>query len=165
MLQGRTHLEKNMKKITMLCAGLAFTIFHVLSLLAADRGTPAEAKAMLEKAVAHYKSAGRKQALADFNAKKAPFGDRDLYVVCIGSDHTIIANGGFPQYVGVSADMIKDVDGKSVGRAGWEVATKQGQGEISYRWLNPMTHNVEPKVTYFAKAGEEVCGVGAYNPQ
>ena len=52
---------------------------------------------MLQKAVAYYKAVGRKQALADFTAKKAPFGDRDLYVVCIGPEHTITANGGFPQ--------------------------------------------------------------------
>ena len=42
-----------------------------------ERGTPAEAKALLAQAVAHYNEVGRKQALADFNAKKAPFVDRD----------------------------------------------------------------------------------------
>jgi len=37
---------------------------------------------MQQKAVAHYTAVGRKQVLADFNAKKPLFGDRDLYVVC-----------------------------------------------------------------------------------
>lgn len=64
-------------------------------LFAAERGTPAEAKAMLEKAVAHYKTVGPKQALAHFNAKKAVFYDRDLYVVCFDGKRTILANGGF----------------------------------------------------------------------
>ncbi len=132
---------------------------------AAERGTPAEAKAMLQKAIAHYKSVGRKQALADFNAKKPPFGDRDLYVFCIGSDHTTIANGGFPQYVGYSTDALKDADGKSVGKAGWDVATSKGEGEVRYQWINPVTHKMEPKISFFAKAGEDVCGVGAYNPE
>jgi cytochrome c len=136
-----------------------------LLLCAADRGTPAEAKTMLQKAVAHYNSVGRKQALADFNAKKAPFADRDLYVVCLGPDHTITANGGFPQYVGASADLLKDADGKSVGKAGWDVATSKGEGSVSYRWVNPVTHKMEPKITFFQKAGEDVCGVGAYDPQ
>src|SRR5262249_24183677 len=89
---------------------------------AADRGSPAEAKAMLQKVVAHYKSVGRKQALEDFTAKKPPFGDRDLYVVCLGANHLITANGGFPQYVGFSADAWKDADGKSVGKQGWDIA-------------------------------------------
>jgi hypothetical protein len=80
--------------------GVLSILFAVLgaALLAVDRGTPPEAKAMLQKALEHYKSVGRKQALADFTAKKAPFGDRDLYVVCIGPDHTMVANGGFPAY-------------------------------------------------------------------
>jgi cytochrome c len=155
-----------MKKITFLLQLLfLFAMVNVDALLAADRGTPAEANVMLQKAVAHYKAVGRKQALADFTAKKAPFGDRDLYVVCIGSDHTIIANGGFPQYVGMSADALKDADGKSVGQQGWDVASTKGEGAVRYRWINPVTHKMEPKITFFAKAGADVCGVGAYNPE
>jgi hypothetical protein len=101
-----------------------------------------------------------------FQSKKAPFGDRDLYVACLGPDHTITANGGFPQYVGASADAWKDAEGKSVGKAGWDVATSKPEGGfVSYRWFNPVTHKMEPKVTFFQKAGEDVCGVGAYNPQ
>lgn len=131
---------------------------------ATERGTPAEAKAMLQKAIAHYKEVGRKQALADFTAKKPPFGDRDLYVVCIGPDHTVIANGGFPEYVGVSADALKDANGKSIGKAGWDVAASKGEGSVTYQWINPVTHKTEPKITFFQKAGNDVCGVGAYNP-
>jgi cytochrome c len=81
------------KTISMLLAAVLFT---AALLCAADRGSPAEAKAMLDKAIAHYKSVGRKQALADFNSKKPPFFDRDLYVVCFDSTQTIVANGGFP---------------------------------------------------------------------
>ena len=131
----------------------------------AERGTPAEAKAMLQQAVAHYNSVGRKQALADFTAKKSPFADRDLYVACIGSDHTIIANGGFPSLVGTSADAWKDVDGKSLGRTIWEVASSKGEGSVEYRWYNPVSGKLEPKVLFVQKIGDDVCGVGAYNPQ
>ena len=137
----------------------------VVPLLAADRGTPSEAKAMLAKAVAHYTAVGRKQALADFNSKKPPFYDRDLYVVCFDAKHIILANGGFPQYVGASADLLKDAQGNSIGQQGWEVARKNGQGSVQYDWINPMTHKAEPKITFFAKAGDDVCGVGAYNPR
>jgi cytochrome c len=135
-----------------------------LSATAPERGTPAQARAMLQKAVAHYKAVGRTQALADFNAKKSPFGERDLYVFCIGPDNTLIANGGFPEYVGRSADEIKDSDGKSVGKAGREVATAKGEGELRYTWFNPVLLLLEPKISYFARAGSDVCGVGAYNP-
>jgi hypothetical protein len=49
---------------------------------------------MLAKAAAHYKAVGRKQALADSNGKKAPFGDRDFYGFCISAERVIVANGG-----------------------------------------------------------------------
>ena len=129
-----------------------------------ERGTPAEARAMLQQAVEHYNFVGRKQALADFNEKKAPFGDRDLYVASIGPDHLIVANGGFPSLVGTSADGWRDADGKPVGKESWEIANSKGEGSIQYRWTNPVSHKMEPKVLYFQKVGEDVCGVGAYNP-
>lgn len=130
-----------------------------------ERGTPAEAKAMLQKAVEHYQSVGRKQALADFTGKKPPFIDRDLYVVCIGPDRIITANGGFPQYVGLSADVLKDAEGKPVGRALWDVVKSKGEGSVQYRMINPVSGKTEPKITFGQKVGDDVCGVGAYNPQ
>jgi hypothetical protein len=130
-----------------------------------ERGTPAEAKAMLEKAVEHYNSAGRKQALADFTSKKPPFTDRDLYVVCIGPDHTEVANGGFPQYVGTSADLLKDADGNSLGKAILDAAASNGEGSVEYRWINPVSAKTEPKILFVRKVGDDVCGVGAYNPK
>src|ERR1700693_3645228 len=104
-----------MKKrtITLTMAGLILA----MSVQAGERGTPPEAKAMLDKAVAHYKAAGRKQALADFNAKKAPFSDRDLYVFCIGPDRSMVANGGYPSWVGQSVDVLKDANGKLLGKS------------------------------------------------
>jgi hypothetical protein len=45
-----------------------------------ERGTPEQAQAMLQAAVAHYDEVGREQALADFNAPLPQFKDPDLYV-------------------------------------------------------------------------------------
>jgi cytochrome c len=129
-----------------------------------ERGTPAEAKAMLAKAIEHYNSVGRKQALADFNDRKAPFYDRDLYVFCISADGRTVANGGFPQYVGTSVDALKDADGKPLGRRILEAGSNR-EGSVEYRWLNPVNHQTERKISFAKKVGEDVCGVGAYNPE
>jgi cytochrome c len=129
-----------------------------------ERGTPAEAQAMLQLAVAHYQSAGRDQALADFNSRQAPFFDRDLYVVCIDSNHIETANGGFPQYVGVSADTIMDANGIPVGKAVWDTASTTSVNSINYQWVNPVSGQTEPKILFFQKVGTDACGVGAYNP-
>jgi cytochrome c len=130
-----------------------------------ERGTPAEAKAMLEKAVAHYQEVGRVQALADFNGRKAPFFDRDLYVFCIGPNHIITANGGYPQYVGGAPDVLRDAEGKPVAKAILDAVSDKDEGSVQYRWFNPVSHKIEPKISFVHKLTEDVCGVGAYNPQ
>jgi cytochrome c len=140
--------------VTLVFAGAAAT-------KAAEQGTPAEAQAMLGKAIAHYKAVGRTQALADFNKKVAPFADRDLYVVCLAPDRTIVANGGFPSYVGTSADLLRDAEGKALGKALLDAGSK-GEGAVRYQALNPVSHKIEPKVSFVQKAGDGVCLVGAY---
>ena len=34
-----------------------------------------------------------------------------------------------------------------------------------YPHINPVSHKPEPKVSVVRKTGEDVCGVGAYNPK
>lgn len=143
----------------------AFTILAAPS-HAANRGTPAEARDMLHKAVDHFKSAGRKQALTDFTTGKTPFRDRDLYVVCIAADHTVAANGAFPSYVGTSADALVDAKGNPLGKALWDAAGKNPKGSIQYPMLNPATRKLEDKTTFYSKVADDLlCGVGAYSVQ
>jgi cytochrome c len=150
------------KGITLGITFLTAALLAAPALFAAERGTPAEAKAMLAKAVAHYKAVGRERALADFNAKKAPFGDRDLYVFCLGRDNVQVANGGFPSLVGRTADTVPDINGKPMGKAIWDAA--KGTGSVRYKWYNPVSSIFERKIAFAQKVGDEVCGVGAYNP-
>jgi len=140
-------------------------LISVAALAAASRGTPAEAKAMLAKAVAHYKKVGRTQALKDFNSRKPPFFDRDLYVACIASNGITVANGGYPSLVGQSVSAWKDADGKPLDQAARAAAAPGGKGTISYRWFNPVSHKIEPKVSFVQKVGDDMCVVGAYNPR
>jgi cytochrome c len=129
---------------------------------AAVRGTPAEARAMLQKAVAHYATVGRKQALADFTAKKAPFSDRDLYVVCVGPGGIVTAHGFSAAYVGMSADALKDANNKPVGTTIWTTGSSKGSGSLEYPMINPPTNKLEKKDSFFQKVGDDVCVVGAY---
>lgn len=150
--------------IASLTWAAAIVLAGNVGLSAVVPGTAAEAKAMLQQAVAHYKAVGRKQALADFTGKKAPFIDRDLYVVCIGPGGIVTAHGGYPAYVGVSADVLKDADGKPVGTTIWQVGSSKGAGTLQYPMTNPVSRKVERKTTFFETVGDDVCGVGAYNP-
>src|SRR5215468_8994717 len=120
------------RTVILFCVLVALSLNAGLS--AASRGTSAE-----QKAVGHFKSAGRQQALADFTAGKSPFHDRDLYVVCVDSKHLIVANGGFPAFVGTSADALTDANGNPVGKALWDAASKQAEGSVRYPMLNPVS--------------------------
>ena len=133
--------------------------------LASPRGTPAQAKAMLKRAAAHYKAVGEKQALADFNKNKKDWIDRDLYVFCVDRKGLTLANGGFPERVGGPVSTIKTDTGKLLGVALWDAVEKTGSGTVSYSWTNPTSGKIEPKISYVEKLGEMVCGVGAYNPR
>jgi len=119
-------------------------------------GSPDDAKAMLKKAVEHYNTVGRKQALADFTGRVAPFFDRDLYVACIDSNLKQSANGGFPNLVGSSVQPLS--------RAAWDAATTTTIGTVNYNWVDPETNQTLPKTFYYQKVGTDVCGVGAYHP-
>jgi signal transduction histidine kinase len=141
------------------CAAMLLAL--ALPALAGDRGTPQEAQALLDKAVKAVQ-ADEAKALAAFNDPKGGYQDRDLYVFCSGPDGRTTAHRD-PAMIGkVSAD-IKAPDGRAVGQEIAELG-KKGGGTIEYQWPNPITKNVETKVSYIKKAGDQVCGVGAYKP-
>ena len=125
----------------------------------AGEATPEEAKAMLDRAVKLVHTDGEEKALAAFNDPKGSFRDRDLYVFCYGTDTKITAHPTVP--LGTDVTSIKNSAGESVGKQWAEVAGKGG-GSLEYRWTNPVSKKLENKVSFFKKAGNQVCGVGAY---
>jgi cytochrome c len=125
----------------------------------ADGGaTLDDAKAMAEKAAAHYRQAGEATALADF--MKPEWRDRDLYVVAIKSDGSMVVNGGSPALVGRNVIDMRDIDGKLISRE--QLAVKD-RAWIEYKWRNPQTNAVGAKSTYTIRLSDDlVLGVGAY---
>lgn len=129
---------------------------------AADRGTAAEARALLDQAASHYQQAGRQAALADFNKPNGSFVKNDLYVFCIGPDNKVDAHAANPQLVGTEAQNLKDANGNVIGTRIVEIGQQQGTGTLEYPYMNPATQKVEQKETFIRKLGEDVCGVGYY---
>jgi signal transduction histidine kinase len=126
---------------------------------AGEKGTPDEAKALLDKAVAAMK-ADEGKALAAFNDPKGGYQDRDLYVFCFTSDGKITAHPD-KSMLGVSAATLKDPDGKAIGTEMMALAQKGG-GSLEYKWKSPTTQQVGTKVSFVKPAGKQTCGVGAY---
>jgi signal transduction histidine kinase len=125
---------------------------------AGDFGTSAEAKAMLEKAVAALK-ADKAAALQHFTKGEAGFKDRDLYPFCGGPDGNFTAH---PSLVGKSLKELKDKTGKPLGEDIYKAAQEGKLAEVSYMWPRPGTTDPVQKVSYVTKVGDQVCAVGYY---
>jgi len=139
-------------------SALAFSL-AATSLLAAEFGTPEEAKAMLDKAVAAVK-ADKAKALAQFTKGEAGFKDRDLYPFCGGPDGMFTAH---PTLAGQSLKDLKDKTGKPLGAEIYSTAEEGKVKEVSYMWPRPGADTTPvQKVTYVTKVGDQTCAVGYY---
>jgi signal transduction histidine kinase len=146
-------MARNLVKVVVAAVvGFAFAAW------AGDFGTAAEAKAMLDKAVAAIK-ADKAGALAKFTKGEGGFKDRDLYPFCGGADGNFTAH---PSLVGKSLKDLKDKAGKALGEEIYKAA-KEGQvSEVAYMWPRPGTTEPVQKVSYVTKVGDQVCAVGYY---
>jgi cytochrome c len=124
------------------------------------KATTDEAKALLARAATALEKDGDAKALAQFNDPKGPFVDRDLYVFCFGTNSRVTAHRD-PAMLGNDISVLKDTDGKPFGAEMVAVSAK-GEGTVEYKWLNPVTQKVEPKISFLKKVGRQTCGVGAY---
>jgi signal transduction histidine kinase len=131
---------------------------------AQDRGTAAEAQAMVAKAIQLYKDKGAKVAFAAIGKKNGGFRDRDLYVFVIGPDHKVKAQGVDAGRIGLDAMTLKDAEGKLYGKAMIEAATPEGAW-VDYLKLNPQTGIEEPKSSWVVKVDDYVFGSGIYKPR
>jgi signal transduction histidine kinase len=125
-------------------------------------GTPAEAKAMLEKAVAAVK-ADKAKALALFNKGEGGFKDRDLYPFCFNTDDGKVTATLTASVMGQDVRTIKDKAGKAFGEEMYKVVKEGTTAEVSYLWPRPGTDTTPvQKVSFITKVGDQGCGVGYY---
>lgn len=137
---------------------LAAFAFAGSAMAAGEYGTPAEAKAMLEKAVAAVKG-DKASALMMFSKGEGGFKDRDLYPYCGGPDGNFTAH---PTLVGKSLKELKDKAGKPLGEEVYAAAKDGDFSEVSYMWPRPGQTDPVAKVVYVTKIGDQVCAVGYY---
>ena len=135
----------------LVCAAIA---------VAQSFGTAAEAKAMLEKAVAALK-ANESDALAKFNAKDGGFRDRDLYVFCYN-----MADGKFtahpnPALMGTDVRQLKVKD-DPLGQRIFDTIKPGVVNTVAYNFPKPGTTDPVPKESFVTQVGNQGCGVGYY---
>jgi signal transduction histidine kinase len=125
------------------------------------QGTAAEAKAMLEKAVAAVK-ADKAKAIKSFLAGTDGFKDRDLYPFCFNTSDGI-TQAAPPSVLGKDVRTLKDAKGNAFGADIYKAAAEEGKiNEVSYEFPKPGATDPSPKTSFVTKVGDLGCGVGYY---
>jgi cytochrome c len=129
---------------------------------AAEPATKDEAMAMVKKAVAFIKEQGPDKAYAEISNKSGRFTDRDLYIVVYGLDGKVFAHGANEKLIGTDQSGAKDPDGKEFVKERVQMAKAQPSFWQDYKFMNPVSKNVEAKQTYCERLEQTaVCG-GVY---
>jgi len=131
---------------------------------AQQSGTAAEAKAMLERAVAALKSneAAALSAMKDKNNKD--FHDRDLYVFCMTMADGKLTTTANPALIGTDVRTLKAGD-DPFGQRVYDVTKNTAPGAVAtvdYKFPKPGTTEYVPKQSFVTRVGDEGCGVGYY---
>jgi signal transduction histidine kinase len=142
-----------------LAAGMAFTA------LAQDKKpTQDEAKALTQKAAALIAAEGPEKACEAFNAKGSEWYYGEIYVNIIDPAGIWRCYPPKPAGVGNNVINVKDADGKFLVQDIIKLAKDTGEGWVEYRWMNPASSKIEPKITYVkaVPAKDVITYVGIY---
>jgi len=129
---------------------------------ASGQGTAPEAESMVKRAVAHIKAVGPDKAYDEFTNGQS-FKDRDLYVSVYDLNGKNLAQGANPKLVGKDLIGLKDPDGKPLIQMFVALAKEKGKGWVEgYKFINPVSKNLEAKAMYIERVGDTLVGVGIY---
>lgn len=129
----------------------------------AGNATKDEAVAMVKKGITYIKANGADKGYALITGKDGQFVKSDLYLVVYGLDGKVLAHGANDKQVGKDLIELTDVDGKYfVKERVAMVRAKPAGAWQEYKFTNPVSKKIEPKVMYCEKLAETaVCG-GVY---
>ena len=152
----------------LLAASTAFCIAAIgaggnaLAQKKGERASKEEAQAMVKKGVAFIKKEGKEKGYAEITNKKGQFIDRDLYLVVYGLDGVVRAHGANEKMVAKNLMELKDVDGKLFVKERVELAQSKGTFWQEYKFSDPLTKKIEPKLTYCEKLDDTAVCAGVY---
>jgi cytochrome c len=144
-------------------AVLAALLSCIGAVHAADGGaTKPEAEGMVKKGIAFIKANGNDKAYAEIDKKGGKFSDRDLYLVVYGLDGVVHAHGGNAKMVGKNLIDLKDIDGKAFVKERVELGKAKPSFWQEYKFTNPETKKIEPKLAYCERQDQTVVCGGIY---
>ncbi len=127
--------------------------------------SPEDARQLVLRACAYYDEHGRVAALAAFNDQHGAFRDGELYVYVLDANDpelTAVAHGANPALIGVPQRDILDADGYDFHSVIYRLVKADGDGWVTYKWPNPMTHKIQAKRSYARLDNGLIIVAGAY---
>jgi cytochrome c len=156
--------EVAMNKLLATGLALCLSLASIPAFAANEHATAPEAVAMVQKVIAAIKANGREKTFAEINdVNGGKFRDRDLYVTINDLTGKNLAHGANPKMQGKDLIDLKDGDGKFFVRERLERAkASPGKGWQDYKFVNPVSKQIENKSMYFERYEDIVINAGIY---
>ena len=153
-----------MKQAVRWLVAVVFVVAITGAARAQERGTEADAKQMVEEALAHIKQVGTARAFEDFDAPGEKWQKKDIYIFCFKLDGTCTCHAAKTALVGKNLLDIKTPEGESFIKNMADLARAKGSGWVEYHWPHPQTGKLEAKRAYIVKIPgyDGFIGAGAY---
>lgn len=151
-------MKKVLQRVMLVLSILAFNALA----FAAEQGTAAEASTMVKKGIAYLKANGKEKALAEASNSKGQFIDRDLYLSVYDLNGKVVAHGTNPRLIGKDVLELRDADGKYFMKEILSKAKTDGYGWVDYKWVNPVTKEIQAKSAYLERADDLIFASGFY---
>ncbi|HEX9811365.1 MAG TPA: methyl-accepting chemotaxis protein [Burkholderiales bacterium] len=124
------------------------------------------AVSLVQRAIAHVRAVGPKQAFKDFDDPNGAFVDGERYVYVWDINGPMLASSASQHLLGHNMMDQVDADGKTYAAEIFEIARTKGKGWCDYRLRNPSKNNqIEPKSAYIESDGSVIVGCGIYRPE
>jgi signal transduction histidine kinase len=123
-----------------------------------------DAENLVSRAIRFCKKAGKEAALALVSFGDGFFFKGQKYVFVLDENGMMLAHGINQRYIGRDFLWVKDFEGRSFIKDIVEIARSDGYGLVEYKWINPLSGKVEPKMVYFKKHEGMIFCSGIYEP-
>jgi methyl-accepting chemotaxis protein len=139
----------------------ATTLVDSVALFKLLQGSPEEAVALVERAVALRGRSSREGFVRDLTDPSKGFYDRDMYVFALDAEGAYLAFGGQPAKVGTRVQDIAGIDGAGLLQTIIDQARYE-PGWVEYDIANPVSGQVQTKMSYVRMVDELFVGCGVY---
>ncbi|MDM5181840.1 cache domain-containing protein [Massilia sp. DJPM01] len=141
---------------------IAATLAFATHALAAEPATAEEATALVKRGVAFVKANGKDKLIAEVANSKGQFVNGELYLSVWDAKATVLAHGANPKMVGKNVIELKDADEKYFMKEIVAKAAAPGNGWVDYKWINPVTKQIQAKSAYVEKVDDIIISAGYY---